>query len=328
MRVASESQLLILTHLLVSSAEHKNAVRMREPRAYFILRPKVCGPDACIQLGQVITDPRKPSQRLAEPLPLGGKLKPQRVAVEWSAYDGRVGGAPAGVFAHAVKLATTEAGAEAESGSSWGDKENWDAAILETYFFEPSEDPTYAQRTAKIPIVDGWLKEHRGEGKTVYMITGLKIAKDPDQIAGEGSKDLHQPGASLQSVFDPEGRLGTRGNAGHGSSAQTTHEDSPSDGYIFAYRLRRLKVLWRKAQSTHDQQGGKAHSKGSARVDGRPDRRVQDQDPDFEIEHVSLEQDDFGALLPAKDKKLPAVDEYDNTACVVVPVATKKRERS
>ncbi|KAH8747494.1 hypothetical protein F5883DRAFT_244342 [Diaporthe sp. PMI_573] len=291
---------------------------MDQPKTYFIFRPTVYKPNDLIRLGQIITDPRKPFQRLAEPLPLKGPLKPRSApALEWSATNTKTGEVSVGIFSHVVNMMTVEASAE----KSQNETQTWDAAILETRFFEISEDPSYVEQTAKVPAVDMWLKQYRHQGKTVYMITGLKIAKHPGKVTYDSS-NTSSLSANLKTTVDPQGLVDTGGHAKAGKSAKTTNEATPEVEYIFGYRLRRLKVMWRKLELKDDLEGGELYSNQSKQFDANLDRDKQHRDSDFEIEGVSLEEDDFGATLPARDKKLQAFDEDDNRPCLVIPVAT------
>ncbi|RMJ18503.1 hypothetical protein CDV36_001783 [Fusarium kuroshium] len=288
---------------------------MDHPKTYFILPTTIYKPDDYIQLGQVITDPRRPFERLAKPLPLEGPLEPRIApAIEWSATNTKTGEASVGVFAYVVNLMT----AEASGGKSRNEAQTWEAALLETRFFEISEDPTYVEQTAKIAVVEEWLKKHRHLGKTVYMITGLKIAKNPGKVTYDGS-DASNLAVNLKAALNPEGVVEGRCEASHQRSGATTYEEKPEGAYVFAYRLRKLRVTWKHKFKLHDyKKGGDLHgvSRGGAGVS------FSEEDEDdvsaFEMESVLLEQNDFGASLPAKDKKFQAVDEDDDSACLVI----------
>lgn len=293
---------------------------MDHSKTYFILPTTVYKPDDYIQLGQVITDPRKPFERLVKPLPLEGALKPRTSpALEWSATNAKTGESSTGVFAHVVNIMT----AEASGGQSQNETQTWEAALLETRFFEISEDPTYVERTAKVAAVEGWLKKHRRLGKTVYMITGLKIAKNPGKVTYDGS-DASNLAVNLKATLDPEGAVEAGGEASHQRSGATTYEGKPEAAYVFAYRLRKLRVAWRNKFKLRDyKMGGNLYDAGRGEVDAEVGGGDEDDDSAFEMESVSFEQNDFGVSLPAKDKKFQAVDEDDDSACIVIRAATQ-----
>jgi hypothetical protein len=82
---------------------------MDHPKPYFLLPTTVYKPNDLIQLGQVITDPRKPFERLAKPLPLRGPLEARTApALEWSATNTKTGDSSVGVFARVVNIMKAE----------------------------------------------------------------------------------------------------------------------------------------------------------------------------------------------------------------------------
>ncbi|KAH8129105.1 hypothetical protein FP744_10000018 [Trichoderma asperellum] len=292
---------------------------MDYPKTYFILPTTVYEPDDYIQLGQVIIDPRKPFERLAKPLPLEGTIRPRTSSdVEWSATNAKTGEASAGIFAHVVNMMTAEA-----SGSQFQHEAlTWQASLLETQFFEISDDPSYVERTVKVAAVEEWLKKHRRLGKTVYMITGLKIAKHPGKITYDGA-DTSNLAANLKATLDPEGVLQAGGAASHQKSDAMTYEATTKAAYIFAYRLRKLRVTWGSKFKLGDYKaGGDLYGTGR-KVNAKVSGDHEDDDSAFEIESISFEQGDFGTSLPAKDKKFWAVDEEDGGPCLVIQAATK-----
>lgn len=294
---------------------------MNHPKTFFILPTTIYRPDDFIQLGQVITDPRKPFERLAEPLPLEGALQPRNSpTVEWSATNVRTGETSVGIFAHVVNLIT----AQASAGQSHNETQTWEAARLETQFFEVSADPTYIERTARATAVEEWLKQHRHLGKTVYMITGLKIAKSPGKVTF-GDSDTLDVSAALKATLDPEGAIEGGGEANHHRLNATAQASRPEEAFVYAYRLRKLKVTWRHKFKLDDYMtGAELHGVGGRQDDVEEDEGDGDDPSSFVMEDVSYDNRDFGASLPAKDKKIQAVDEEDNSPCIVIPVAAMK----
>lgn len=296
----------------------KSFIKMEYSKTYFILPTTVYKPDDYIQLGQVITDPRKPFERLAKPLPLKGHLKPRiSPALEWSATNVKTGEFSVGIFSHVVNIMT----AEASGSQSRQEALSWQAALLETQFFEISEDPTYVERTVKITAVEEWLKKHRRFGKTVYMITGLKIAKNPGKIAYDGT-DTSNLAVNLKARLDPEDAVEAGAAASNQKSESTTYEARADMAYIFAYRLRKLRVTWHNQLKLGDYKAG-GNLYGAGNREGHVSEEDEYDDSAFEIERVSFEREDFGASMPRKDKKFQAVDEQDNSSCLVIQVDTK-----
>jgi len=289
---------------------------MHQPKTYFIFKPVVYKPDDLIQLGQVITDPRKPFQRLAKPLPLVDLLAPRSAPqVEWSATNTTTGEVSASIFSHAIKM---KAGVSV--GTSTSETETWEAAILDTRFFEISEDPTYVSKTAKVPAVEAWLREFRHQGKTVYMITGLKIAKRPGKVTFDSS-NTSSMAAELETVVDPEGVVSIGAAGKMETTDKTASEATPEGEYIFGYRLRKLRVMWRDLKLRGDMEGGELYGHQSQQAHSGVDAEREYQDSDFEMGTLLLEEGDFGQTLPARDRKLEALDEDDGTLCTVIPVS-------
>lgn len=288
---------------------------MKYPKTWFILPTTIYKPDDYIKLGQVITDPRKPFERLTQPLPLEGDLKPRTSpALEWSATNAKTGESSVGVFAHVVNIMT----AEASGGKSQDETQTWEAALLETQFFEISEDPKYVERTAKVAAVEEWLKKNRRFGKTVYMITGLKIAKNPGKVTYDGS-DSSNLNVKLKTTLDPQGVVEGGGEVKHDRSNAATYEERPEAAYVFAYRLRKLRMIWRNKLAVRDYKaGGDLYGLPQGSIDSGVVGNDDDDDSAFEIESVLFEEKDFGESLPARDKKFEAVDEDDDTACLVI----------
>jgi hypothetical protein len=147
------------------------------------------------------------------------------------------------------------------------------------------------------------------------MITGLKIARDPAKVTYDGS-DAADLAANLETTLDPEQTIKAGGEASRHRSNAATYNETPKSAYVFAYRLRKLQVVWRKRFALRDYQtGGDLH--GIDRGDISSDESGDDEDG-VEIESYAFEQQDFGRKLPEREEKLVAVDENDNTACLVI----------
>ncbi|KAF2805710.1 uncharacterized protein BDZ99DRAFT_466646 [Mytilinidion resinicola] len=288
---------------------------MKYPKTWFILPTTIYKPNDYIELGQVITDPRKPFERLAQPLPLEGVLAPRTSpSLEWSATNTKTSESSVGIFAHVVNIMT----AEASGGKSQDETQTWKAALLETRFFEISEDPTYVDRTTKVKAVEEWLKKNRRLGKTVYMIVGLKIAKNPGMVTYDGS-DSSNLNLNLKATLDPNGVVEGGGEIRRDTSNAVTYEERPEAAYVFAYRLRKLRVAWHNKFALGDNKaGGDLYGLPQGKIDSEGIGKGQDDDSAFEIESVLCEELDFGESLPVKDKKFEAVDEEDDSVCLVI----------
>lgn len=290
---------------------------MAHLKTYFILPTTVYKPDDYIQLGQVITDPRKPYDRLASPLPLTGSSAPRKSSSSnWSFTRTQTEDSSAGVFANFINILT----AEASGGKSGAHTQSWKTATLETQYFEISEDPSYVERTAKVPAVEKWLKKHRHLGKTVYMIAGVKIAKLPGNVTYDSSGATNMS-AKVKGVVDPKGLLEAGGEVNHQKSADAVLSETPETSYVVAYRLRRLRVSWRHGFKVSDyQEGADLHGIGRKSATSFPPTD-EDTDESWQMESISSDNNDFGASLPAKDKKIQGVDEAGGNPCLLIRAA-------
>lgn len=277
-------------------------------------------PDDLIKLGQVIKDPRIPYVRLAPPLPLEGPLTPRTSQIlEWSAKNTATKAVSVGAFAHIINVIT----AEASGGKNHNETQTWEAALLETQFIELSEDPKYVERTVNVDAVKQWLKDNRSRGRTVYMITGLKIAKDPGKVTYDTS-DASDISAKLKATLDPYSVVEAGGEATYKKSANASGEGKPGTAYVFAYRLRKIYVTWlNKARLEEYCEGGDLFRAGhESHEEEEEDEDEREEDSDLEIGKALFEPGDFGTSLPSKDIKVQRVDEDDGGHYLAIQATT------
>lgn len=296
--------------------KHKRQQRrhVMAPKVWFVLPSLIYKPDDYIQLGQVINDPRKPQERLAKPLPLPEALKPREsISKDLNLTKTDSGEAAVSVFAHIVNIVTADLSGSRSRAETLGRT----AAVLETQYFEITEDPSYVDNTSKVQQVEQELKKLRTRGKTVYMITGIKIARLPGKATSESS-DSSALAAKGEAVVDPQGAARVGAEVSSKKSAATTVAETPDDPYVVAYRLRRLRVSLRgRLKVDGDLEGADMHGVGWRSPDAAS-AADQGRDEDWEVDGVSADLNDFGSALPAKDKKLKAVDEEDGRPCLVI----------
>ncbi|KAK4113161.1 hypothetical protein N656DRAFT_778695 [Canariomyces notabilis] len=139
-------------------------------------------PDTLICLGQLITSPRQPYRRLAPPLlPLPSEPIISPVTT-WSFTSSETNGGSASVFAHFLQLFTASVSGHAARELA----QSWSAARLETRFLElgpagDSENDYVRRSVSEVESVCEWLKVNRRLGKTIYMVTGVKVAMQPGE---------------------------------------------------------------------------------------------------------------------------------------------------
>ncbi|KAJ9144321.1 CS1 fimbrial subunit A [Coniochaeta hoffmannii] len=287
------------------------------PKVFFILPMTRYAPDDYIQLGQVVAAPLEPWNRLAGPIQLEGPLRSRTSdTTEWTCRSTSSSFASAGGFAHVLDLVTAEASRSAEAGRT----QTFEAARLETVFFEPSADKEasrdLAKRLVNIPEVKRYLNRVRWVGGAAYLITGLKIARKPARFTTEGTSRT-EIAAKFEAAVDG-GQLANQGKVGgegkKSREAGVTEEGRPGGDYVFAYRMSKIYVTWLtgKAVVGSQREGGDlegAHEgrdddwegsdPGEYQSDIVDDVDVDGEDTaDWEVKDARIEDEDYGTQLP------------------------------
>ncbi|KAK0643846.1 hypothetical protein B0T16DRAFT_189701 [Cercophora newfieldiana] len=300
---------------------------MSEPKTFFILRTTDYAPDTLITLGQLVTSPRQPYRRLApplHPLPVTPVISP---STTWSYTASQSSETSASVFTQFFNLFSASLSGHAAKEFT----QTWSAARLETRFIElgpssstaGSDEYAYVKRSINdVAAVRGWLKANKKFGKTVYMVTGVKIAMQPSETTIGASR---AKGAAAGLSGDP----GTGGMAEIGAEVAVERAEgdeqtaTPTRDFVFAYRLRKVHVSWRgKVELGDDVVKADLYGNevfGDGDESGSEKRKVGgDDEVEEEIDEVEVEEEDFGASLPARDVKAEGIDEDDGEECVVV----------
>jgi hypothetical protein len=298
-------------------AESRKMAPPPPAKTFFVLRSLIYKPDDYIQLGQVIADPRKPYDRLAKPLPLPESLQIRKAtSSNWSLTLSEVGKTDMGVFTDIVNiLAAHISGSKSEAETL-----TRGAASLETQYFEITEDPSYVASTAKVQAVADEFKKLHNLNKTLYMVTGIKIARWSEQ-ATQNTANATALAAKTEVVLDPDGlaRAGVEVNKQESCGMDVT--ETPDSSYVVAYRLRRLRPTWRQRSLKVGNELNGAEMYGSGwRTTGEGGGEMEDDLENWELESVLADDMDFGPSLPAK-YKLEAIDEDDKSRCFVIAIA-------
>lgn len=295
------------------------------PKVFFILPMTRYAPDDFIRLGQVVADPLEPWVRLADPIPLEGELRPRTATTtEWSCRSTSSSFAEAGAFARVLDLLT----AEVSRSSAAGRAQTFEAARLETVFFEPGVDRDLGEKLVGIAEVRKHLSRIRWAGGSAYLITGLKIARSPGTFTTE-STSRADIAAKLEAAVDggqvPGGvQLGV--DFARGRDAGVDEEGVPSEDYVFAYRMSKIYVTWLtgKVSLGKVRDGGDLQGVGGGEEDewegsdfgdylsdhGDEAGDADGQDgTDWEIKTAQLEDGDFGMQLPTDAFETKEVDD-------------------
>ncbi|KAL1838622.1 hypothetical protein VTJ49DRAFT_2459 [Mycothermus thermophilus] len=275
-------------------------------KTYFAIPTTIYKPDDLIQLGQVIKDPAVPFERLAPPPKLEGALSPRVSSLkEVVVTSTKTRAVSVGLFAQVLKSIHGELSAQKSSGETL----TWEAAEIETRYFEPAEDEeALLAQICKHKAVRQVLKGFGGFGQSVYMRTGLKIALRPGFVRQQANKGT-DVSAQLKAVVDPHGAMQVGFQADSKHSARTSVQGRATDSYVFAYQLRRIKAnrLTGKTAIGAQVKGGDLYGIGGGVGSGSDsDGSLGDEDDDdLEDEgclplqgDLSIDKEDYGSKLP------------------------------
>ncbi|KAK3352762.1 hypothetical protein B0T25DRAFT_542727 [Lasiosphaeria hispida] len=122
----------------MTSKQHDMALAVK---AWLILPSLIYKPDDLIQLGQIVSNPRKPQERLAKPLPLPAAPTPRKsTSKNQSLTKTESGNNALSIFAYIVHSVKAKlSGSKSRDGSL-----SRSAAVVETQYFEITEDPSHA----------------------------------------------------------------------------------------------------------------------------------------------------------------------------------------
>lgn len=288
------------------------------PRKTCFLMPNYSyPPDDLVLLGQIITSPTQPSARLAPPLTPTPKVqkdvKRNCGEIISHAQHGEIG-----IWAAFMSSVFSSGG---EAAASFAEKHGhqMEFAALETHFFDPDDEFLRNSVNSEKKI-----KEYIGKfpTKSVYMITGLKIAKgarcasferQEGGVAARVGVDA-TPFTSLPVDGGPRVRIG--------SSGSEEHWFGTSSDFVFAYRLSRIVVTFKRKIK------GKNYEKGAETLGVGDRNEVREHVDDFytgddmtnrepnEVGLIYLDKSDFGTNeVPFPSTSTEVKDELDNILC-------------
>jgi hypothetical protein len=277
-------------------------------KTYFVLDSSDYKPDELIKLGQIICDPLAPYEELAPPLkPLPSIHESTKDNYSFDASHSVT--KSAGIFAEALGIISLLGGDI--SGTLSKDIEgSWHMPELYTQFIQPSNE--YVELCAK---QDKVLKRMRGlRGKTVYMITGIKIARDADRKTGESD--------------EVEGKIKITGDGSAtgvplkgGVSVAYSRADKANESYsvkhpfVVAIRLREISLIWGNVESK-EVRGGQLSDLENSYGSGEKEKDNYDK---AVIEGAIIQQGDFGDdRLPPGFRRKKLKDDIDGEDCQLV----------
>ncbi|KAH7304290.1 hypothetical protein B0I35DRAFT_484580 [Stachybotrys elegans] len=215
------------------------------PGTFFPVYPTGYDSEGLIQLGQIITDSENPFERLAKPLPLEESFKLRYNTITKESKDGDMQTSDHSNDVLAAELQITKKLPFYNMSSTTTTHMMF--GIMETQYIEVSEGPesqSYLDRTSNIPEIERLLRKHHLIGKSLYMITGLKIVKGTSRVVYDDRSASHR-GLEFKSRF-------LQARALNRSIQNSTEEMTLSSPHVIAYSLRRLRVSWRSRKLVLD----------------------------------------------------------------------------
>ncbi|CAI6336117.1 unnamed protein product [Periconia digitata] len=267
-------------------------------KTYFALSSFDYPPDNSIQLGQIITNPSKPWEKIAERLPVAKYQIQTSSKTDWGTEVYREHEQRIGIWA---QFAAMILGVGGDAIVAWSRKnsEVFQFDELETTFFEPEAD--YVERSVigkEREAVADWIKMN--PRKSVYMITGLKIARGASHLRARARGidfDL-KPAIEATPFIGVPLSGGPLVGAGREKGESTWF--SGSSDFVFAYRLRRIIIKRQTVAKSNDYVKGAtvAHDEGpKASKAAYETPRTTSQGPAQNLQIQSVEQSgkDYGS---------------------------------
>jgi hypothetical protein len=159
---------------------------MASQRKTYILAPNwEFHPDGPIALGSIITDPKNPARSLNKTnrVPIEPHLITTSPKENWSIRREDLLACNGGIWASFL-APLLGVGADVSTNVARHSDETYKCERLDTVYFQPDEE--YLILSLKNPVVQGYIKKTWFE-KSVYMVTGVKIAHGASVETGAGS---------------------------------------------------------------------------------------------------------------------------------------------
>ncbi|OJK00430.1 hypothetical protein ASPACDRAFT_1888127 [Aspergillus aculeatus ATCC 16872] len=296
-------------------------MRNSRKHSYFILGNTDHAPDGSICLGQIITDLRKPYCPLAParlPLPKTHCALQTDYTCSQSSTKSRSGGVTSAFLAQLGSPLS----ADVSICSGRVETEEWHFDRLETRFIEPEREYVLGSVLAADPNpVREYLERGRYLGKSVYMITGIKVGMGLRFQRSSG----RERAVDASVLVDASALAGIPVQAGPTGGFKRHGEVRESfqvrDEFVFAYRVRKVFVSWRDPKRVGSQEvyGGELMGTGD---DDESDDDVEDSEEEEqpgEIDTVTLEGWDVGSLyVPKGFEEVTVQEEGSGEECQVL----------
>lgn len=198
-------------------------------------------PGGLIDLGSIIADPNKPDRSLnkSELVSIPAHAIFTRTKTDWTASRSQLQAVDGGIWTSFLQT-IIGLSADVDVSRSKGKDEVYRCKILETQYFQP--DDAYIVANLQNPRVQGYVKTGWPVKKSVYMITGLKIARGVSAetevskehgVEGKLGVDATALAGGVPVSGGPKGKWSSKNSEGIAFGG--------SEDFVFAFRLLKIK---------------------------------------------------------------------------------------
>ncbi|PMD44780.1 hypothetical protein L207DRAFT_579707 [Hyaloscypha variabilis F] len=288
-------------------------------KTYFRMPSFDYPPNGRIQLGQIITSPMDPYERLADPLPIEDQAIVRNTKTDYHEVIEKARKGNVGLW---VQFLASFFGIGGDVSAKWVTEHSqiFQFRELEANCFEP-EDKYLIDSIASSEKVRDHIQ--KSPGKSLYMVTGLKIAHGAKIVLQE------KQGHGLNAKLGVDATVLTGGPVKGGpafminNSQHTKMEIGGSKDFVFAYRLVRIIPKPRGVvKKKRHEAGATTYGNDEEYVKDFVQEEEAEYEPgveNIEIAAVGLDRLDYGAMpatLPFKvDTRKVREDEVDDRDC-------------
>ncbi|CAN9180250.1 unnamed protein product [Alternaria alternata] len=277
---------------------------------YFLAPRRPSPPDGPIRLGAIIPSPTQPDEPLYLPPPPPKSDTSKFTEYNWSGSHAKQSSSHFGVWTSFLEC-VLGIGADVSVGLDKSHHQSWKVDTMTTQSFLPSR--TFLEQVVGHEDVRRYITENRFREK-VYIITGVMIASSAD-ISGQR---LQEKGLYVHAGVDAAAWAGVPSGLSFGPEgnwkrkAETKESSRTADDFVFAYRIREIKVR-RKGGVKAD----KLYDKG-ALFDMEKKRKTEDM---YEVEVDGLgdepDVDDVDLENMEVRQKIGDEGEEEEVVCVL-----------
>lgn len=266
-------------------------------RAYFAISSFDYAPDELVKIGQIIRDLTFPGDSIQQPLQPLPKIY-SSVKCDWQTEYSRTMSGSIGIWAQSVAF-LLGFGSDVTAVFTKEESSILKFQKLETQFIKPTKE--YIQDAMATDDMVDYLKRNPKTG-ALYMITGIKIARGPEyskkkarKLRGDGTVGVDGTATGIPVSLGPR--------AGVSITSSTNESFARSSDFVFAYRLRRIRIRQKgaKIQSEEYDIKGKMYSENTFHTNEDVGQLLKGQpkdDLDLVFE-TGAEDTDFGSDIKA-----------------------------